>query len=383
MKIVCSSNVQYGREAFSSLGKTVILDDRAITPEQLRDCDILAIRSTLKVNRALIENSSVKFIGTATIGSDHMDIPFLDNKGIKWCSAPGCNANSVSEYVAAALLCLANRHGFKLEGRTIGVIGIGNVGSLVVKKAETLGMRVLQNDPPKAMSASNAESVFVNLEKVLAESDIITMHVPLTKDGNHATFQMADERFFSAMKPGSIFINSARGAVMNTAALLAAMNHGIVSHAVIDTWENEPDYSADLLERADIGTPHIAGYSFEGRVMGTVMVYRQACEFIGQQPVWKPDGLLPAPSVPEVKIDAGSQTDEAVLWNIVRRVYDIETDDTNLRTCKKAACKKDCFRGLRQNYHIRREFRFTRVTLKNASVKLADKISGLGFEADK
>ncbi|MDI6773939.1 MAG: 4-phosphoerythronate dehydrogenase [Verrucomicrobiota bacterium] len=390
MKIVCSSDMPFAREAFGALGETVILDGRAIGPRDARDADILAIRSTTRINRRLLEGSRVRFVGTATIGFDHMDTAYLEKAGIRWRYSPGCNANSVSEYIAAALSCLAARHGFALEGLTVGVVGVGNVGRLVVEKAEALGMRALQNDPPRQRSEvggqkSAGRGPFVSLDRILDESDVVTLHVPLTKEGPDATFQMADAAFFARLKPGAILINSARGAVVQADALLAAMSRGIVSHAVIDTWEGEPRIRQDLLERADLGTPHIAGYSYEGKVMGTVMVYREACRFLGVEPSWQPDRLLPAPPAPEVRCDAAGLRDEEALWNIARQVYDIEFDDRNLRAPPPDARPGDeterarHFDGLRIHYRIRREFRFTRVRLTAASEPLARKVGGLGF----
>ena len=404
MKIVCSSSMPYVRQAFETLGTVVVRDGRAITAEDVRDARVLAIRSTTGVNRSLIEGSAVEFVGTATIGTDHMDTDYLESKGIHWCSSPGCNANSVAEYVTAALLSLANRHSFTLEGQTLGVIGVGNVGSMVVKKAGALGMRVLQNDPPRqraeskpvgtdpvglagtGLAGTDPDSMgtdFVSLEEVLAGSDVVTLHVPLTYEGRDATFHMADDTFFSRMRPGSVFLNSARGAVVDTDSLGRAIDGGVVAHAVIDTWEGEPVYRQDLLERVDMATPHIAGYSFDGKVMGTVMVYGEACRFLGVEPSWRPDDLLPAPEVPELIIDARDRREEAVLWDIVRQVYDITADDRRLR---ESCADDERVRGvnfdmLRQGYRTRREFRFTRAVVKNASPRLAGRISGLGFRA--
>lgn len=387
MKIVCSSSVQYGMEAFSTLGKTVGVNGRSICSQDVRDAEILVIRSTTRVNKNLLEHSQVKFVCTATIGMDHIDTAYLDERGIKWCCAPGCNANSVAEYVSAAVLTVACRKNFSLSGKTIGVIGVGNVGSLVCRKAEALGMRILRNDPPKARqtrqiraeTVENTGNSFVDLNRVLAESDIITLHVPLTMDGPDATFALADKSFFDRMKPGSIFINTARGAVMNTEALLAAMKKGIVSDAVIDTWEGEPDFSMVLLNQAAIATPHIAGYSFEGRVMGTVMIYKQTCEVFGFKSVWTPDNLLPTPAVPEIEIKTDGRPDEVVLNDIIRRVYDVESDDARFRAFDGNKCISGHFERLRSDYPIRREFRFTRVNVEDASPPLKNKIAGLGF----
>lgn len=379
MKIVCSANLAYAEEAFSTLGETVIKDGRSITARDVKDADLLVIRSTTKVSADFLQNSSLKFVGTATIGTDHMDIPYMEEKGIKWCYAPGCNANSVAEYITAALLEMANKHHISLSGLTVGIIGVGNVGKLVMKKVHALGMNVLLNDPPRQRQQPtesgqrSAEPRFIELDWLLEHSDVVTMHVPLSMGGQDATYQMAGNEFFHKMRPGTIFINSARGAVMNTDALLGVMEEGIVSHAVIDTWENEPKIRTDILDHIDMGTPHIAGYSFDGKVAGTVMVYRQACEFLGVEPTWTPDTLLPLPEVPTVEIDPTGQQDEEALWNIVRSVYDIERDDSTLRKDPLG------FDNMRRKYPVRREFRFTRVIAEGASENLRQKIAGIGF----
>lgn len=379
MKIVCATELAYPREAFSTLGKVVVLSGHAIAVKDVRDADMLIVRSATRVRRELLEGSSVRFAGTATIGTDHMDIVYLDHAGIRWCYAPGCNANSVSEYVIAALLCLAQRHNFGLENKTIGVIGVGNIGSLVVKKAEALGMRVLQNDLPRQRETEF--SVFRPLDELFDQSDIITLHVPLTEGGTDPTFHMANNAFFKRLKKGCVFLNTARGAVVDTDALLQAMDRGTVAHAVIDTWESEPRYRKDLLDRIDLGTPHIAGYSFEGKVMGTIMVYREACRFLGIKPTWTPDRLMPPPATPELHLDAAGRPDEAVLWDAVRGVYDITSDDGKFResACDDEARRAARFDQLRESYPMRREFRFTRLLLGNAGEQLLQKTSALGF----
>jgi len=222
----------------------------------------------------------------------------------------------------------------------------------------------------------------VPLDRVLAESDIVSLHVPLTEAGPDATYHMADARFFERLNRGAIFLNCARGGATDTDALLSAMQRGLVRHAVIDTWEHEPDCRADLLARCDITTPHIAGHSFDGRVMGTVMVYREACRFLGVTPAWTPEPFLPAPPVPEIAMDVAGMTDERSLREIVRRVYDIEGDDRRMR----AACAGDVaarvgnFDVLRREYPMRREFRFTRLTLSHASPALLTCVRALGFQ---
>ncbi|MFH1969125.1 MAG: 4-phosphoerythronate dehydrogenase [Verrucomicrobiota bacterium] len=384
MKIICSTNIPYAEEAFRPLGNLTILAPKEITADRVRDADVLMIRSTLRANRALLEGSRVRFVGTATIGTDHLDLAYLDQAGITWCAAPGCNANSVAEYVITALLCLGQRYGFTLLGKTIGVVGVGNVGRLVVQKAQALGLRVLQNDPPRHKAENNP--VFLPLEQVLAEADILTLHMPLTKIGPYPTWHLADRRFFERLKPGVVWLNTARGAAMDSDAFLAANSltaraTGKVACAVLDTWEGEPVFRTDVLAKADIATPHIAGHSFEGKVMGTVMLYRSVCRFLGIEPTWTPESLLPPPLVPEIRLDPTGLSEETALWRIVQLVYDIEADDQRLRAgaATDPKTRGEHFEQLRENYPIRREFRFTRVALPQGHPRLEAKIRDLGF----
>lgn len=392
MKIVCATNMPLVLEAFSTLGDARVLEGRNIAAADVRDARILAVRSTTRVGRELLEGSRVGFVGTATIGTDHLDIDYLEKAGIRWCYAPGCNANSVSEYLVAALLCIGQRHGMTLEGRTIGVIGVGNVGSRVVRKARALGMRVLMNDPPRARAEGAAggraapraglePGPFVGIDQVLAEADILTVHVPLTKDGPDRTQHLIDRAFLHRARKGCVVVNAARGGIVVTDALIEALKTGLVSHAVLDTWEGEPLCRTDILELADIGTPHIAGHSFEGKVMGTVMVYREACRFLGVEPVWSHEPLMPPPLVPEIRAMAAGRSDEAVLREVVRQVYDIEADDRRFRETavhdEKHRAKE--FDRLRRDYPERREFPYTTVRIPDATPALKTKLASLGF----
>ncbi len=369
----------YVEEAFGGLGEVSILPPQQITAQRVRSADMLIVRSTTRVDRALLAGSQVRFVGTATIGFDHIDTAYLEQAGIVWCAAAGCNANSVAEYLVAALLFLARRHDFSLAQKKIGVVGVGNVGSRVVAKAQALGLQVLLNDPPR--QAATGDPVFRPLDEVLAVADIVSLHVPLTKDGPYPTLQMANQHFFERLKPGAVFINAARGAVVDSDALLAAKQSGLVAQAVLDTWEGEPAFRADVLAKLDLGTPHIAGYSFEGKVMGTLMVYQAACRFLGRTPTWTPEALLPPALVPEIRLAAMSSADQDVLDDIVRQVYDIAADDQRLRqiAALDQQPRAAAFEQLRRNYPVRREFRFTRVILPSPRPGLASQISALGF----
>jgi len=379
MKIICAETVLLGKEAFSSTGETVVIPDREICRDDLADADALIVRSKTRINRELLHDTPVKFVGTATAGTDHLDTAYLQLKGIYWCAAPGCNANSVSEYLVAALLLLARRHGFDLEGKTIGIVGCGNVGSRVVQKCQTLGMRVLRNDPP--LAAQSTDPGFLPLGQVLAESDIVTLHVPLVAERPWPTERMADFRFFEQLKPGAVFINAARGSVCDYDALLAARQGGAVAQMVIDVWNPEPAFRTDVLKMADIASPHIAGHSYEGKLNGTIACYNELCNFFEVPRTWDVAASCPEPEVPNIRIECTARDDEEVLLDIIRQVYEIETDD---RLIRDAAAPGDVerarnFDALRKNYRIRREFMNTTVDARNAPERLQAKIKGLGF----
>jgi len=379
MKIICAETVLLGHEAFSNAGKTVTIPDREITRADLLDADALIVRSKTKINRKLLYGTPVKFVGTATAGTDHIDAAYLEQRGIYWTASPGCNANSVSEYLVAALLTLRARHGFDLAGKTIGVIGCGNVGGRVVKKCESLGMNVLRNDPP--LAATSTDPDFHPLETVLAESDIVTLHVPLVKDGPWPTARMADYCFFEQLKPGTIFINAARGSVCDYDALLDAKAGGAVSRTIIDVWNPEPAFRTDVLDTVDLASPHIAGHSYEGKLNGTVACYNELCNFFEISKKWNIDASLPEPEVPAVGIDCTGRDDEDILHEIIKSIYDIETDDTLIR---KAAAPDEIdrarnFDALRKHYRTRREFSNTVVDLKNANESLRRKVKAMGF----
>ncbi|MEI7899282.1 MAG: DUF3410 domain-containing protein [bacterium] len=379
MKIVCDKNMPYAAEAFGTLGEVCLKDGRQITPADVRDAELLITRSTTQINAALLAGSAVRFYGSGVIGTDHIDIPYVESRGIAWTGASGCNAESVATYITAALLWLGGHDRLTLEGKTIGVVGVGHVGRRVCSHARALGLRVLANDPPRQRDATDVEArSFVSLDRALAEADIITCHVPLTASGPDATRHLLGAAQFARIKPGAIFINAARGPVADTDALLAVLG-ARVAHAVIDCWEGEPAYRPDLLARADLATPHIAGHSYEGKVNGTAIVYRRACAFLGVEPSCP--FTLPEPPVPEWQADAAGRSDEEVLRELVLSVYDIGADSLRL----KASCVADgaaraaAFDAQRSRYPMRREFASTRVTLSHASGTLAAKMRGLGF----
>jgi erythronate-4-phosphate dehydrogenase len=378
MKIVADPNIPFVREAFGALGDVVLVPGRQINPAAVREADVLLVRSVTPVNAALLDDSRVRFVATATIGTDHVQQEYLSQRKIGFTSAAGSNANSVAEYVVAAILELAHRVKFPLRDKTIGVVGVGNVGSRVVHNAEVLGMRVLQNDPPRQRAENNPS--FVSLGRVLAEADIITLHVPLARAGEDATFHLFDKDRLAVLglrRP--ILINTCRGAVVDNKALLKAIDGERIGGVVLDVWENEPNILPELLDVVDIGTPHIAGYSFDGKVNGTRMIYEAVCQFFGLRATWQPE--LPPPPVPRIEMTASSgEDDEEVLRRIVRRVYDITADDDQLRA--KILVPDGIgasFDTLRAEYPIRREFFNTEIVLREAGKALRSKLAALGF----
>jgi len=375
MKIVADSNIPFAEDACAGIGAVETVKASELSPERLRDCDILLCRSTRKINAELLDGAVVRFVATATIGVDHVDIPYLESRGIGFASAPGSNANSVSEYVTSALLVLASQTGRRLRDLAIGVVGVGNVGSRVVRKAEALGMTVLQNDPP--LRRRTGEKRFRPIDELM-DADVLTFHVPLAKSGQDVTMHMVDRVFLARMKPGAVLINSSRGAVVDGRALHEAMDSGRLGAVVLDVWENEPEIDRDLLAKVSVGTPHIAGHSFDGKVNGTKMVVDAACRFVGVTPAWTPATVLPAPDVPCIEVDAKGRDDEDIIREVVLALYDVRRDDAMLREAASRGVG-DYFNALRSGYWRRREFHNTRVELSGGSPQLVAALSGLGF----
>jgi erythronate-4-phosphate dehydrogenase len=381
MKIVCDANMPLVREAFSTLGEVVALDGRRIVPEHIGDADLLITRSTTRINEALLGTRRLRFYGSGVIGTDHIDIPFLERAGIPWCAAPGCNAVSVSQYIVSSLVRFARRDGLRLDTLTLGVVGVGHVGRQVVARARALGMRVVACDPPRRRDPADDEAqAFVSLDDLLREADIVTLHVPLTRTGPDVTVHLLDADRLSRLRPGARLINAARGPVIDSDAWLAVQARGGLRGTVLDTWDPEPAYRRDVHARVDWGTPHIAGHSYEGKVNGTMQVYREACRVLGVAPTFTP--VLPAPPVPSLVVDARSMSRETLLEQLVLPVYDLQADDARLRPT--AQIEDDVTRGrafdrLRRDYPMRREFSATRVALQNAAPELARMVRELGF----
>jgi erythronate-4-phosphate dehydrogenase len=377
MRIIADENIPCVAKAFASLGEVTLLPGRGMTPAQVRDADILLVRSVTRVDERLLGESKVQFVGSATIGFDHVDRAYLGRRGIGFSTAPGSNATSAAEYVVSSLLALNLQQGFEPAGRTVGIIGCGNVGSRVRHKLAALGMNCLVNDPP--LQAQGAHDTFVDLDAVL-QADVVTLHVPYTREGPYPTHHLADAAFLERLRPGAVLINTARGAVVDNAALDTLLEARPDLSVVLDVWEGEPDISMSLLEKVQLGTPHIAGYSLDGKLRGTEMIYHAACEHFGRQQQWQAADDLPA----GLSLDLRELRDAPLLENLQAAVfacYDIRLDDANLRQllALPAAERPARFDRLRKEYPVRREFPQANITTGEPDGGLARVLALLGF----
>lgn len=380
-RIVCATSVALGREAFSTLGEVVSVSEKDISPEIVRDADLLITRSKVRIDERLLRDSRVSFVATATAGFDHIDTTYLEARGIAWTAAPGCNANSVAEWLVAALLNAHVNRGLPLEGRSLGIIGVGNVGSRVATLAPALGLQTLLNDPPRAILEPGPQ--WRDLETILSTADIVTLHVPLTESGPYATRNLVDCRFLSAMRPASTFINASRGEVVDEECLLLGLQQEWIEYAILDVFQNEPAIDPRVVDAATLATPHIAGYSYEGRVRGTEICYREACRFLEVEPRWQPpwfdrDGKR------TIVLDPRGKTVLESLHEVVSQAYDIAADDRALRAGIRASEgeRRAHFQRLRAAYPDRREFPSFAVRLLYPAPDLEDRIRALGFHVD-
>ncbi len=371
MKIIIDDKIPFINGAFTGMADVVYLPGKEIGPEHVKDADALIIRTRTNCNRDLLEGSKVRFIATATIGYDHIDTEYCKEKGIEWTNAPGCNSSSVEQYIVSVLLYLASTLKFKLEQQTIGIIGVGNVGKKVRRVSEALGLKVLCNDPPRERMEGGEG--FTDLTSMLNRANIVTMHVPLSREGEDKTYEMADESFFSTMKKGAIFINSSRGEVVNENALKEVLRKGEIETAVLDVFQNEPDIDPDLLSGIMLATPHIAGYSVDGKVNGTVMSVLAVSKFFNlDTETWKPANV-PSPENPVLYADASENDTLSFLADIYKQCYEVSVDDEMLREAPGT------FEHLRGSNRARREASVYSVRLYNDDGKYRKILEELGF----
>ena len=351
LNIVVDENIAFAKQAFNEFGNVILLPGREITNDKLRNTQILIIRSVTQINETLLKNTPVMFVGTTTIGTDHIDLDYLRKNNIAFCDAKGCNAYSVAEYVIAALIDISVKLNFSLKHKTIGIVGVGNVGSKVAEFAEAFGMKVLLNDPP--LQRYGVKKTFVNLEKILS-ADIITLHTPLNLTGTDKTFHLLNINNLKQIKDGAVLINTARGAVINNTDLLEVIESKNLK-VVLDVWENEPDIKIELLKQVLIATPHIAGYSLEGKINGTKLIYNSLCTYLKTRPTFSFDTEHPSENI---KILKENDKIEISLNTMISSIYSTIIDDKKMRKILNMQQEEaiSYFDLQRKEYPTRREF---------------------------
>ena len=372
MKIVVDRNIPFIQGVLEKYAEVVYRDGREISRSDVLNADALIIRTRTKCNRYLLEGSAVRFIASATIGYDHIDTGFCQANNIFWTNAAGCNSSSVQQYIAAALFHLAEELKFELSKKTIGIVGVGNVGSKVARLCTALGMRVLLNDPPRERREGSKE--FVSLDTIVEEAEIVTFHVPLNMEGADRTFHLVDEKLLSKFRKSQILINSSRGEIVDSEALKVALHGKMLAECVLDVWEREPEIDTHLLGLVEIGTPHIAGYSVDGKAKGTSMSVQAFSRFFGLDlNDWYPE-KVPLPANTVLEADCRNVSEQNVIAGLIQRTYDILADDARLRMSPKT------FEKQREEYPLRREFPTYTMKLLNEHGGLQSIVQAMGFK---
>lgn len=369
MKIIADKNIPYLKGIAEHFGEVQYLDGAAFTSESVKDADALIVRTVTRFDENVLQGSSVKLICSATIGYDHIDTAYCDSHNIAWTNAPGCNSGSVQQYVVSSLISIARKNNFELKGKTIGVVGVGNVGKKVARACQILGMRVLLNDPPRQQTEGGDE--FVSLQTIKEDADIITFHTPLTKEGEYKTYHLANEEFFSSLKKKPIIVNSARGGIVDTDAIKSAIKNDLISGAIIDCWENEPHIDLEYLNLVDIATPHIAGYSADGKANATRMSLAAIAQFFKLDSNAISMVQEPKPASPDIDLtqfaDSKNRVHDAIL-----ETYDPAGDFSRLKS------DPESFKRLRNEYPLRREYFAYKVS--NATAEERELLNQLGFK---
>lgn len=371
MKIIIDNKIPYIKGALEAKAEVVYLPGNKTTAEVVKGADALITRTRTICKREVLEGSKVKFIATATIGFDHIDTDYCKEAGIEWTNAPGCNAESVNQYISSALFSYSMQNRVDLKDKTIGIIGVGQVGSRIAKTCEILGMKVLLNDPPRERLEGSEN--FVSLKSIQEKADIITFHVPLNMTGEDATFHLVNKAFLEDVKNHPVLINSCRGEVFDTSAILNARKTNDISGLIIDCWENEPELNLELLDIVDYGTPHIAGYSKDGKANGTKMSVQALSRFFNLDiDNWEPSNIeLPENTV--IEIDGDQRREYSILAEAILSTYDIENDDEAFKNAPNT------FEQLRGDYPVRREFDTYTISGKNIKEETLKKLTQLGF----
>jgi erythronate-4-phosphate dehydrogenase len=354
MKIYADENMPLVAEFFGHLGQVTLFNGRTVQPRELVDAEVLLVRSVTNVDQTLLAGNKVlRFVGTATIGMEHIDQTYLTTRGISFSSAPGCNAQSVVEYVLSALWHLAEKYQWQLSSKTLGIVGVGNIGKRLADAAAALNMKVLLCDPPRA--EAEADFTHTSFQEVCRRADIISFHTPMAKTGVAPTWHLLNAQSLTLLKPECAVINAARGAIIDNQALLQSLQH---HHrpTVLDVWEQEPNILHALLPYLDIATAHIAGHSIEGKARGTAMLYQRLCQHLGQTPLRQLSQLLSVPAIGKVEISENFGLPD--VQNLARMLYDVRRDDALFRF----HIQREGFDWLRKSYPPRREFNSIQLT---------------------
>jgi erythronate-4-phosphate dehydrogenase len=378
MKIIADENMPFVEALFAELGQIEFVNGRTLTAEQVNDADVLLVRSVTKVNQALLQHAhKLKFVGSATIGTDHIDIEYLHQRGIMFSNAPGCNATAVGEFVFIALLELAKRLQTSLKGKVVGIVGAGNTGTAAAKCLQAYGLQVLLCDPLKQAEGDSRH--FISLDELLERADIVSLHVPITKVGPHKTWYLFDEQKLKSLKPNIWLINCCRGEVIDNRALIKIKQTRTDLRVILDVWEGEPNPMAELVPLVEFATPHIAGYSLEGKARGTFILYQQLCQHLNIAVNQSLNYLLPEFEFSQLLNVAN--LDETSLLKMCRLVFDLRDDDALFRQHFGSAAGFDL---LRKQHTHRREFSALAVKYpvndaNTASIDCRNTLSSLGF----
>lgn len=371
MKVVADDKIPFLKGVLEPFADVIYKAGHEITNADLKDAQALITRTRTRCDRKLLEGTAVKFIATATIGFDHIDVDYCNQNNIEWTNAPGCNSGSVYQYVGSVLSTLFQKYNLNSCEVALGVIGVGNVGRKVVRLGELFGTRVYLNDPPKQRELGTCG--FVSLDGIIRESNVITLHVPLIMNGPEKTYHLVDEAFLRKLSPQTILINSSRGEVVDNNALKKALKEKWIRGAVLDVWENEPDIDAELLSLVDIATPHIAGYSTDGKANGTGMSVQALSKKFGLPLTeWHPEDL-PAPEKSRFTLDCAGKADQDIIMEAILHTYKVTEDDSRLRSFLVN------FERQRGSYPLRREFHAYTIDLKNGNTGIERKLTILGF----
>jgi erythronate-4-phosphate dehydrogenase len=378
MIIVADKNIPLVNEAFSGLGELRLVDGRKLGNADLKNAEVLLVRSVSRVDRALLDGSAIKFVGSATSGVDHIDVEYLQQCNIHFAHTPGVNAQAVAEYVISAIVYLARLHKQTLTGKVLAVVGYGHIGKRVVQLAQTLGMHCLINDPPLQDRRQNNGIQYHSLDDVLRQADFVSLHTPLTRSGPYPSYHLLDSTRLGLLQNGASLINTSRGGVVDTQALLPELENDRIK-AVLDVWEAEPEINIDLLRKITLGTPHIAGYTLESKLNATAGLHRQLCEIKALQSDWSP----PLPLI-NLALDLPVANLHSALDTLLGQICRLQDDDRYLRRIidVPAARRAAYFDQQRITYPLRREFSAYRLrSVRNEYVK--QQLTNLGFKLDQ